>query len=140
MSQLRAWAKRSSELLATSRVATAEHFRPDLEGLRAVAVILVLLYHARVPGFSGGYIGVDVFFVLSGFFITGLVIREMRATGSLSLSGFYARRARRLLPRPPSRCSSRSARQCSSCRFRIPDVATDIAGAATAQIFGGRSQ
>jgi peptidoglycan/LPS O-acetylase OafA/YrhL len=76
----------------------AERFRPDLEGLRAVAVILVLLYHARVPGFGGGYVGVDVFFVLSGFLITGLIVRELRETGSLSLAGFYARRARRLLP------------------------------------------
>ena len=73
-------------------------FRPDLEGLRAVAVVLVLLYHARVPGFSGGYVGVDVFFVLSGYLITGLIIRELRGTGRLSLTTFYARRARRLLP------------------------------------------
>ncbi|MFH1475812.1 MAG: acyltransferase family protein, partial [Chloroflexota bacterium] len=73
-------------------------FRPDLEGLRAVAVVLVLLYHASVPGFAGGYIGVDVFFVLSGFLITGLLLREVRRTGTISLPAFYARRARRLLP------------------------------------------
>ena len=73
-------------------------FRPDLEGLRAVAVGLVLLYHAAVPGFAGGYIGVDVFFVLSGYLITGLLIRELRSTGRISLPAFYARRARRLLP------------------------------------------
>lgn len=73
-------------------------FRPDLEGLRAVAVVLVLLYHAAVPGFAGGYVGVDVFFVLSGFLITGLLLRELRRTGSISLPVFYARRARRLLP------------------------------------------
>jgi len=73
-------------------------FRPDLEGLRAVAVVLVLLYHAAVPGFAGGYVGVDVFFVLSGFLITGLLLRELRRTGSISLPNFYARRARRLLP------------------------------------------
>jgi peptidoglycan/LPS O-acetylase OafA/YrhL len=73
-------------------------FRPDLEGLRAVAVVLVLLYHAAVPGFTGGYVGVDVFFVLSGFLITGLLLREVRRTGTISLPSFYARRARRLLP------------------------------------------
>lgn len=73
-------------------------FRPDLEGLRAIAVVLVLLYHAGVPGVSGGYVGVDVFFVLSGFLITGLLLRELDATGTISLAAFYARRARRLLP------------------------------------------
>jgi peptidoglycan/LPS O-acetylase OafA/YrhL len=79
--------------------ATDEHgFRPDLEGLRAVAVGLVLLFHARVPGFGGGYVGVDVFFVLSGFLITGLLLREFVDTGRISLRAFYARRARRLLP------------------------------------------
>ncbi len=75
-----------------------EGFRPDLEGLRAIAVVLVLLYHAGVPGVTGGYVGVDVFFVLSGFLITGLLIRELEATGTISLAAFYARRARRLLP------------------------------------------
>ena len=73
-------------------------FRPDIEGLRAVAIVLVLLYHASVPGFAGGYVGVDVFFVLSGFLITGLLLREIRRTGTISLPSFYARRARRLLP------------------------------------------
>jgi len=73
-------------------------FRPDLEGLRAVAVVLVLLYHARVPLVTGGYVGVDVFFVLSGFLITGLLIRELSSTGRVDFAAFYARRARRLLP------------------------------------------
>ncbi|HYJ12666.1 MAG TPA: acyltransferase family protein [Thermomicrobiales bacterium] len=73
-------------------------FRPDIEGLRAVAVLLVVLEHAGVTLVSGGYIGVDVFFVLSGFLITGLLIREVQSTGKISLGQFYARRARRLLP------------------------------------------
>ena len=73
-------------------------FRPDLEGLRAVAVVLVLLYHARVSLVTGGYVGVDVFFVLSGFLITGLLIRELAGTGRVDFAAFYARRARRLLP------------------------------------------
>ena len=71
-------------------------FRPDVEGLRAVAVVLVVLYHCGVT--SGGFIGVDVFFVISGFLITGLLLREHDRRGKLSLPGFYARRARRILP------------------------------------------
>jgi peptidoglycan/LPS O-acetylase OafA/YrhL len=78
--------------------AAKDGFRPDIEGLRAVAVSLVLLYHAAVPGFGGGYVGVDVFFVLSGFLISGLLLRELETTGSISLPSFYARRLRRLLP------------------------------------------
>jgi peptidoglycan/LPS O-acetylase OafA/YrhL len=78
--------------------AAGSTFRPDIEGLRAIAVLAVLAYHARVPGISGGYIGVDVFFVVSGFLITGVILRELRTTGTLSLPTFYARRLRRLLP------------------------------------------
>ena len=73
-------------------------FRPDVEGLRAVAVVAVLLYHAGVPSVGGGYVGVDVFFVISGFLITGLLLRELEKTGTLSLARFYSRRAKRLLP------------------------------------------
>ena len=61
-------------------------------------MLLVLAYHARLPGFGGGFVGVDVFFVLSGYLITGLLLRELGQTGTISLSVFYARRARRLLP------------------------------------------
>lgn len=73
-------------------------FRPDIQGLRAVAVSLVLLFHAGVPAVSGGYVGVDVFFVLSGYLITGLMLAEIAKTGRLDLAHFYARRVRRLLP------------------------------------------
>lgn len=73
-------------------------FRPDIEGLRAVAVLGVVLFHAVVPGFGGGYVGVDVFFVISGFLITGLLWRELSTTGTVRLRGFYGARARRLLP------------------------------------------
>ncbi|MCD5309972.1 acyltransferase family protein [Kineosporia babensis] len=73
-------------------------FRPDIEGLRAVAIILVVLYHCGINAFSGGYIGVDVFFVISGFLITGHLAREVEATGRLHIGRFYARRAMRLLP------------------------------------------
>jgi peptidoglycan/LPS O-acetylase OafA/YrhL len=69
-----------------------------VEGLRAVAVGAVLLYHAGVPFAPGGYVGVDVFFVISGFLITGLLVRELEKTGTVSLARFYSRRAKRLLP------------------------------------------
>jgi len=75
-----------------------DEFRPDVEGLRAVAVVVVVLFHARITQFSGGYVGVDVFFVLSGFLITRLLLREVARTGTISLRHFWARRARRLLP------------------------------------------
>lgn len=70
-------------------------FRPDIEGLRAVAVLVVILYHSGLT-LTGGFIGVDVFLVVSGFLITSLLLREAD-TGRISLSGFWARRARRLL-------------------------------------------
>jgi peptidoglycan/LPS O-acetylase OafA/YrhL len=73
-------------------------FRPDIEGLRAVAIVTVLLCHAGVPFLAGGYVGVDVFFVISGFLITRLLLGEMESRHTVSLRGFYARRAKRLLP------------------------------------------
>jgi peptidoglycan/LPS O-acetylase OafA/YrhL len=73
-------------------------FRPDVEGLRAVAVLLVVLCHAGVPWLRGGFVGVDVFFVISGYLITGLLLREHERRGRISIAGFYARRVRRILP------------------------------------------
>jgi peptidoglycan/LPS O-acetylase OafA/YrhL len=73
-------------------------FRPDIEGLRGVAILLVVAFHAGVRGVFGGFVGVDVFFVLSGFFITGLIVRELSTSGSVDLGAFYGRRALRLLP------------------------------------------
>ncbi|WP_395692954.1 acyltransferase family protein [Nocardioides sp.] len=72
--------------------------RKDIEGLRAVATFLVLPYHAGLMLFPGGFVGVDVFFVISGFVITGQLMKEADRDGSVSLVGFYARRAKRLLP------------------------------------------
>ena len=72
--------------------------RPDIQGLRAVAVGSVLLYHADLPWVPGGFVGVDVFFVISGFLITQGLVRELAENGRISLSGFYARRVRRILP------------------------------------------
>ena len=72
--------------------------RLDVQGLRALAVLAVVLDHARVPLTPGGYVGVDVFFVLSGFLITGLLVREADRGGGVDLRAFYSRRARRILP------------------------------------------
>ena len=69
-----------------------------MEGLRAIAVLLVVLFHAGVPGLNGGFVGVDVFFVISGFVITGLLLRERQSSGRTSVLNFYARRCRRILP------------------------------------------
>ncbi|MEO7520719.1 MAG: acyltransferase, partial [Gemmatimonas sp.] len=73
-------------------------FRSDIEGLRGVAILLVVLFHAGVSGLSGGFVGVDVFFVLSGYFITGPLVRELTSSGRIDLVDFYWRRALRLLP------------------------------------------
>ena len=73
-------------------------YRPQLDGLRAVAVYLVVLFHAGSSWFSGGYIGVDVFFVLSGFLVTQLLLRDIAGHGRIRFGRFYARRFRRLLP------------------------------------------
>jgi peptidoglycan/LPS O-acetylase OafA/YrhL len=81
-----------------SRRSEQREFRPDIEGLRAVAVLAVVLFHAEVPGIGGGFVGVDVFFVISGFLITGLLWREASTSGTVRLRGFYGARARRLLP------------------------------------------
>src|SRR6187551_3688783 len=91
--QARPQGRRSTEDEVVSRP-----FRPDIQGMRAVAVLLVVLYHAGVPFLTGGFVGVDVFFVISGYLITAHVLAELRATGRVSLPRFYARRVKRLLP------------------------------------------
>jgi len=73
-------------------------FLPEVQGLRAVAVLLVLVYHLDSSYLTGGYVGVDVFFVISGFLITSLLLREVRSSGRVSISRFYIRRVRRILP------------------------------------------
>jgi peptidoglycan/LPS O-acetylase OafA/YrhL len=72
-------------------------YRTDIDGLRAIAVIPVLLYHFGVPGFSGGFVGVDIFFVISGYLICGMIDADIR-NGSFSLANFYKRRILRILP------------------------------------------
>ena len=72
-------------------------YRPDIDGLRAIAVLAVIAYHAGIPGFSGGFVGVDVFFVISGYLITGIIQKEIAAR-EFSLMKFYERRIRRIIP------------------------------------------
>lgn len=79
------------------KISSSKHL-PEIDGLRALAVLAVVLYHASVPGFSAGYLGVDIFFVISGYLITGLLHNEGQHTGRIDFIAFYARRFRRLLP------------------------------------------
>lgn len=72
-------------------------YRPEIDGLRAVSVIAVLLFHAGFPVFAGGFVGVDVFFVISGYLITSIILKE-QANSSFSILHFYERRIRRILP------------------------------------------
>jgi peptidoglycan/LPS O-acetylase OafA/YrhL len=73
------------------------NFRPEIEGLRAFAVLPVIFFHAGFKTFSGGYVGVDVFFVISGFLITSIILGELERD-KFSIVNFYERRARRILP------------------------------------------
>ena len=82
----------------SASVQTTSRFRADVEGLRAVAVLAMVVYHAGLSQVGGGFVGVDVFYVLSGFLITRLLWEELETTGRLRFGPFYARRARRLLP------------------------------------------
>ena len=79
-------------------VGASTGYRPDIDGLRAVAVLSVFLYHLNIPGFGGGYVGVDVFFVISGFLITRILLTEYRTTGRIDYRAFYLRRIRRIIP------------------------------------------
>src|SRR4051794_41886626 len=83
--------------------------RPDVQGLRALAVVLVILDHAGVPWFRGGFVGVDVFFVISGFLISSLLLHEATTTGRGRIGHFYAPRARRIFPSATPGLASTSA-------------------------------
>ena len=84
--------------LRSGQADDGRRFRPDIEGLRAVAVGVVVVFHAYGTPLRGGFVGVDVFFVISGFLITDILLREQSTTGRVSILGFYGRRARRILP------------------------------------------
>ena len=79
-------------------MASTKDYRPELDGLRAIAIVAVMAFHYLKPVFGGGYIGVDVFFVLSGYLITSILAREVSTTSQIDYAGFVLRRARRLLP------------------------------------------
>lgn len=85
-------------MLETEQHKSGLAFKPDLQGLRAIAIVLVICAHAGLPMFAGGFVGVDVFFVLSGYLITGLLLHEFEQNGRIALLRFYARRLKRLLP------------------------------------------
>ena len=79
------------------------NYRPEIDGLRAIAVVAVIFYHAQITifdyqFFKGGFIGVDIFFVISGYLITSIILKELLTNGSFSFKHFYERRIRRILP------------------------------------------
>jgi len=80
-----------------SHVGVALHYRPDIDGLRAVAIISVLLFHASPRCLPGGFVGVDIFFVISGFLISGIILKDLER-GKFSFADFYARRIGRIFP------------------------------------------
>lgn len=82
----------------TSQIRTSTNFRNDINGLRAWAVLAVILYHFGVPGFNGGFVGVDVFFAISGFLMTGIVVRGLESQTKFSIWSFYLARAQRIFP------------------------------------------
>lgn len=86
--------ERNSDSAARSK----DGFRSDIQAMRALAVLLVLMYHTHLPGAHAGFLGVDVFFVISGFVITNVLLKERRSTSGTSLLDFYGRRIRRILP------------------------------------------
>jgi peptidoglycan/LPS O-acetylase OafA/YrhL len=85
------------QLTFRSNASSSSAYRADIDGLRAIAVVSVLLFHARVPGFSGGFVGVDIFFVISGYLITNIVHRDL-LEDRFTFLGFYERRIRRIFP------------------------------------------
>ena len=81
----------------TGAVLRGNDYRPDIDGLRAIAVLLVVAFHAKAPGFTGGFVGVDVFFVISGYLIFGIISKSLKR-GRFTLLGFYVRRVNRIFP------------------------------------------
>jgi peptidoglycan/LPS O-acetylase OafA/YrhL/cellulose synthase/poly-beta-1,6-N-acetylglucosamine synthase-like glycosyltransferase len=109
-------------------------WRPDIQGLRAVAVLLIVLYHAHVPFIRGGYVGVDVFFVISGFLITGTLVREVEQRGKISFVNFYSGRFKRLaLPAAIVVAVTLVADRVWDSLFQVRPLATD---AMLASIYG----
>jgi peptidoglycan/LPS O-acetylase OafA/YrhL len=99
---------------------------PEIQGLRAVAVLAVLIYHLWPKILPGGYVGVDVFFVISGYLITGSLFKEFEGTGRISIAGFYARRVRRLLPAATLVCLAVAASIPFFPRAQWTDIANSL--------------
>jgi len=106
-------------------------YRSDIDGLRAVAVIAVVLFHAGIPLVSGGFVGVDVFFVISGYLITGLILNDM-AQGRFSIAAFYERRARRILP---ALFTVLLVASIAACALLMPDRARAFGQSLIATVF-----
>lgn len=107
------------------------NYRADIDGLRGVAVLAVVFYHADFPWTAGGFVGVDVFFVISGFLITSIIRREIEA-GHFSISDFYTRRARRILP---TLFCVIGASLCAGWMLMLPGALEDFAKSALSTIF-----
>ena len=107
------------------------NYRRDIDGLRAIAIIPVLLFHAGITGFSGGFIGVDIFFVISGYLITTILLRDISAN-SFSYRKFWARRARRI----PSCFDSRHYNELIAGWFLLaPEDYVELARSAREQAY-----
>jgi peptidoglycan/LPS O-acetylase OafA/YrhL len=102
--------------------------RPDIDGLRAIAVGQIVLFHAGVGALSGGFAGVDIFFVISGFLITSIIVREQRS-GDFSLASFYARRLVRILP---ALFAMLAVTLAAGCALLLPDELRKLAATAAA--------
>jgi peptidoglycan/LPS O-acetylase OafA/YrhL len=106
-------------------------YRSDIDGLRAIAVLLVIIFHAEPAALPGGFVGVDVFFVISGYLITGIISSEV-ASKSFSLASFYERRVRRIIA-PLLRVVAASS--IAAWRILTPERFLDFAHSAVAAIF-----
>ena len=103
---------------------------PEIQGLRAVAVLSVLVYHIWPALLPGGYVGVDVFFVISGYLITGSLLKEFETTGGINIAGFYARRIRRLLPASTVVSLAVALSMPLFLRERWPEIASSLVASA----------
>lgn len=110
---------------------SSTRYRPDIDGLRSLAIIPVVLFHASIPGLSGGYVGVDVFFVISGYLITSILAREI-AENRYSLASFYERRARRIFP---ALLAVFAFTLLASPLFLLPSELSRLPGQALASLF-----
>jgi len=105
-------------------------YRADIDGLRGVAVLSVVLFHAGIDGFSGGFVGVDIFFVISGVLMTSIIAGGI-ARGDFTLAGFYARRVRRI---GPALIAVLAATWCAGYLILLPAAFTDLSASVIATL------